>query len=242
MLPRFFCPDTLGPGATVALPDAAAHHAAKVLRLAPGDDIILFNGQGGAWQATLHSVGKTVRATLGAFDAEDREPPLAVTLVQSLPASDKMDFVVQKCVELGVARIQPVAARRSLLKLSGERKQRRVEHWRGIAIAACEQSGRNRVPDVADILDLSQYLALAATQNETKLVCAPGATSRLGDFPPSEHRISLLIGPEGGFEEGELAAAHAAGFQLAGLGPRVLRTETAGPAAMAALMSLWGDW
>lgn len=242
MIPRFFCPFPLHPGATVELAAEVAHHALKVLRVGAGDTAILFDGRGGQWRASLHPAGKRLRATLTAFEDVDPEPPLLLTLVQGLPASDKMDFVVQKAVELGVVRIQPVAAKRSVIRLAGERAERRVEHWRNVAIAACEQCGRNRVPAVAPILDLPQYLGIAAQENALRFVCAPGATGSLRDLAVPAGPVSLLIGPEGGFEEGELLAAHAAGFRPIRLGPRVLRTETAGIGAVAAMMALWGDW
>ena len=242
MIPRFFCPFPLHPGATVELAAEAAHHALKVLRVGAGDTAILFDGRGGQWSATLNPVGKALRATLNEFDDSDCEPPLALTLVQALPASDKMDWVVQKAVELGVVCIQPVTAKRSLVRLSGERAARRAEHWRNIAIAACEQSGRNRVPTVAPILDLPQYLGLAAQDNALRFVCAPGAAGSLRDLAAPSVPVSLLVGPEGGFEEDEMLAARVAGFHPIGLGPRVLRTETAGLGAVAAMMALWGDW
>ncbi len=242
MIPRFFCPFPLHPGATVELAAEASHHALKVLRVGAGDTAILFDGRGGQWRAALHPAGKLLRATLNEFDDTDCEAPLALTLVQGLPASDKMDWVVQKAVELGVRSIQPVAAKRSVIRLSGERATRRVEHWRNIAVAACEQSGRNRIPEVAAILDLPQYLGLAAQDNALRFVCAPGATGSLRDLKPPAVPVSLLVGPEGGFDEGELLAARAAGFHPIGLGPRVLRTETAGLGAVAAMMALWGDW
>lgn len=242
MIPRFFCPFPLHPGATVELAADAAHHALKVLRVAAGDTAILFDGRGGQWRATLNPAGKGLRATLEEFDDADSESPLALTLVQGLPSGDKMDLVVQKAVEMGVRRIQPVAAKRSVVRLSGERAERRVEHWRNIAIAACEQSGRNRVPAVAPILDLPQYLGIAAQENALRFVCAPGVAVRLRELPAPEGPVSLLVGPEGGLEEGELLAARAAGFRAVALGPRVLRTETAGLGAVAAMMALWGDW
>lgn len=242
MIPRFFCPFPLHPGATVELSPEATHHALKVLRVGAGDTAILFDGRGGQWRATLNPAGKNLRATLEEFDDADREPPLDVTLVQALPASDKMDWVVQKAVELGVTRIQPITAKRSLVRLSGERAAKRVEHWRGIAVASCEQSGRNRVPTVAQILDLPHYLGLAAQDNVLRLLCAPGAAGSLRDLAKPSGAVSILIGPEGGFEEAELLAMRAVGFRAVSLGPRVLRTETAGPGALAAMMALWGDW
>jgi 16S rRNA (uracil1498-N3)-methyltransferase len=242
MIARFHCPIPLAPGAHLELPDEAAHHAIKVLRLAAGDVVSLFDGRGGEWLGRLGRAGKTVTVRLESFDAADREAPLAVTLVQGLPAADKMDWIVQKCVELGVAAFRPVAARRSVIRLSGERMERRVAHWQAVAISACEQCGRNRVPWVAALVDLPQFLGEPAAQNELRLVLAPGATQRLAAMPRPDGPVTLLVGPEGGFEEGELAAAKFAGFQPIALGPRVLRTETAGVAAVAALMALWGDF
>lgn len=242
MIPRFHCPFPLHPGAHVELPAEAAHHALKVLRIAPDSEAILFDGRGGQWRARLHPAGKSLRASLEAFEEDDRESPLRLTLVQGIPAADKMDLVVQKAVELGIHAIQPVSAKRSVIKLAGERAERRVGHWRNIAIAACEQSGRNQVPFVAPILDLSQYLGIPSQENELRLICAPGATVRLRELPTPPGPVSLLVGPEGGFEGGELLAARAAGFREISLGPRVLRTETAGLGAVAAMMALWGDW
>jgi 16S rRNA (uracil1498-N3)-methyltransferase len=245
MTPRFFCPFPLSAGATVQLPAETAHHAVNVLKVGAGDTAILFDGQGGQWRATLAIHGKppkaALMATLDAFDAQDNESPLDITLVQALPAGDKMDWVVQKAVELGVTRIQPVMAKRSVVKLSGERAERRVAHWRSIAIAACEQSGRNRVPDVAPILELPRYLSQSVEQPALRLICAPGATTGLREMAKPAQSVTLFIGPESGFDEGELLAACSAGFQPIRLGPRVLRTETAGLAALAAIMALWGD-
>jgi 16S rRNA (uracil1498-N3)-methyltransferase len=242
MLPRFYIPSGIAPGATPELPDEAAHHAVRVLRLGDGAAVELFDGRGGAWQARLKVAGKRVLATLGAYADNDRESPLAVTLVQCLPAADKMDWVVQKCTELGVAAIQPVAARRSVIKLSGERMERRVQHWQQVAVSACEQCGRNRPPEVAPIVDLPQYLGRERGQNETRWILAPGGAGQLKNLPVPAGPIVLLVGPEGGFEDEELKAAQVAGFQPLCLGPRVMRTETAGAAAQAAIMALWGDF
>jgi len=242
MIPRFHVPFPLAPGATVELPKEAAYHALKVLRVGAGDTAILFDGRGGQWTATLQPAGKGLRAVLTGYDDADLEPPLRVTLVQCLPAADKMDFVVQKAVELGVSRIQPVAAKRSVIRLSGERMDKRVTHWRHIVSASCEQCGRNRVPEVAPILDLPQYLAMAAEHNDLRLICLPGAEMSVRDLKIPGQTVSIFVGPEGGLEEGEIRMAKLAGFRALGLGPRVLRTETAGPAALAALMTLWGDF
>ncbi len=241
MIPRFYCPIPLAPGASVDLPAEAAHHAARVLRLDAGDQVRLFNGRGGEWLARIERLKPTVHVSLEAFDATDREPPLQVTLVQGLAAGDKMDWIVQKAVELGAAAIQPVAARRSVVRLSGDRSERRVQHWSNIAIAACEQSGRNCVPAVAPVIDLAQYLAQPRRDTELRLVLAPRAPGRMRDLAPPAGPVTILIGPEGGFDDGEFLAAEGVGFVAVGLGPRVLRTETAGPAALAVIMALWGD-
>jgi 16S rRNA (uracil1498-N3)-methyltransferase len=242
MIPRFHCPFPLAPGATVDLPAEAAHHATKVLRLDEGDGVILFDGRGGEWFGTLRRVGKAMAVALQTFDEEDRQAPISITLAQGLPAADKMDWIVQKSVELGVARIVPVACRRSVVRLSGERMERRVAHWQAVAIAACEQSRRNRVPEVAPLLDLPQFVGAAAGDNCLRLILAPGAGQRLAALPKPAGPVILLIGPEGGFEDGELAAAASGGFQAVSLGPRVLRTETAGLAALATMQALWGDF
>lgn len=242
MITRIHCPQGLAPGATVALPAVAGHHVARVLRLKEGDALTLFDGRGGEWSATIARIHKDdVHAHLLAFDAVERESQPAVTLVQSIAAGDKMDWIVQKCVELGVAAIRPVAAKRSVVRLSGERMERRVAHWQAIAVAACEQCGRNRVPRVAPIVDLPQYLAEPAAENGLRLLALPDSTRRVRDLAQPEGPVSLLVGPEGGFEEGELAAARLTGYGDVSFGSRVLRTETAGAAALAGMLVLWGD-
>ena len=245
MIPRFHCPFPLAPGAQVDLPEAAAHHALRVLRLKEGAPLILFDGRGGAWQAQIVGTGGTasrVRVSLQTYDPDDRASPLHITLAQALPAGDKMDWVVEKSVELGVAAIQPVAAKRSVVKLSAERMARRVTHWNHIASAACEQCQRNRVPLVAPVLDLPQYLANAKGQNAVRLLLTPEAGIALRELPPPNVPVIVMIGPEGGWEEGEMQAAQAANFQPLRLGPRVLRTETAGAAVLAAMQAVWGDF
>ena len=244
MIPRFHCPFPLAPGAQVDLPEAASHHALKVLRMKAGDSVILFDGRGGEWRAELLKVsaGGTARAALRDFSERDCESSLQVTLVQALPAGDKMDWIVEKCVELGIAAIQPVAAKRSVIKLSPERMARRVAHWNAIASAACEQCGRNRVPEVAPVIDLPQYLAGAKAQNARRLLLAPEGGTPLQSLEKPAEPVVVMIGPEGGWEEREMLAAQAAGCVAVRLGPRVLRTETAGAAVLAALQARWGDF
>lgn len=242
MIPRFHCPFPLAPGAQVELPEQAAHHAMKVLRMQAGDSVILFDGQGGEWLAEILGAGKTARVALKEFNDRDSESPLDITLVQALPSGDKMDWVVEKCVELGVTTLQPVAAKRSVIRLSAERMARRVAHWSGIASAACEQCGRNRVPIVAPVLDLPQYLAKAMAQNARRLLLAPEGSTALQALGKPLEPVIVMVGPEGGWEEGEMQAAHTAGFTAVRLGPRVLRTETAGAAVLAAMQAVWGDF
>ena len=240
MNPRFFCPEGLLPDSDMALPAPVAHHAERVLRLAVGDAVVLFDGRGGECAATLLALGKQPVARLGPRLAVERESPLALTLVQALASGDKMDWIVQKAVELGVAAVQPVAAERSVLKLSGERADKRVAHWQQIAVAACEQSGRNRVPAVGAILPLEKYLA--QDSDGRRMILAPGADAALARKAPPVGPLAILIGPEGGWSPAELRLAAHAGCEPLALGPRVLRTETAGLAALAAIQTLWGDF
>ncbi|MBZ0126173.1 MAG: 16S rRNA (uracil(1498)-N(3))-methyltransferase [Rhodocyclaceae bacterium] len=240
MNPRFFCPQPLAPNSLAELPSAAAHHALRVLRLGAGDPVTLFNGEGGEYPGRIAEAGRAVRVQLGDWHAVERESPLDMTLAQALPSGDKMDFVVQKAVELGVARIQPLASSRSVVRLAGERAARRVEHWRQVAISACEQCGRNRLPEIAPILDLRQWLGQLAQDNEIRrLLLSPQGGRRPREL--AGRRFLLLVGPEGGLDKEEAAAARLAGFADLSLGPRILRTETAGPAALAALGALHGD-
>ncbi|HMM55014.1 MAG TPA: 16S rRNA (uracil(1498)-N(3))-methyltransferase [Candidatus Desulfobacillus sp.] len=241
MPPRFFCPQPLAAGALVELPAAAAHHALRVLRLGPGDAVVLFNGEGGEYPGRLATAGRGLAVQLGERADIERESPLELVLAQALPSGERMDFVVQKAAELGVARIQPLATRRSVPRLAGERARRRLEHWRQVAAAACEQCGRNRLPEIAPLLDLRQWLAGLPQENGLcRLLLVPGGglrSRRLAAAPG----FLLLVGPEGGLDAEEIALARAAGFDEFVLGPRVLRTETAGPAALAALGALHGD-
>jgi len=239
MKARFHVAAHLAPGALIELPEAAAHHALRVLRLGEGDALTLFDGKGGQWQASLLKQG---RVHIDGFEDIDRESPLQVTLLQCLPAADKMDYIVQKCVELGVSAIVPVIARRSVVRLSGERMARRVQHWQAVAVAACEQCGRNRVPEVAGLSELPAALAAAAAAGGARYMLSPQADRALRTLPAPDGPLTLLVGPEGGFEEAELRAAQSAGFAALRLGPRVLRTETAGAAALAAMQTLWGDF
>jgi 16S rRNA (uracil1498-N3)-methyltransferase len=240
-LPRFYCREALSPGAHVELPEPVARHAVRVLRLPPGAPMVLFDGRGGEYPAHIERIERDrVMAVLGAWVETERESALAITLVQALQAGDKMDFTIQKAVELGVRDIVPVESRRSVLRLAGERAGKRVAHWQGVVASACEQCGRNQVPLVAPLEKLENWLARPA-DGVLRLMLAPDAEQTLATIAPAKD-VQLLIGAEGGLDPQEVIAAHQAGFQAVRLGPRVLRTETAGLAALAALQALWGDF
>jgi 16S rRNA (uracil1498-N3)-methyltransferase len=239
--PRFFCSPPLAPG-EIALPPAVAHHAVRVLRLKEGDAVLLFDGEGGEYAARLVRVdGREVLANVGERRIVERESPLSVTLVQGLAAAERMEFAIQKSVELGIAAIVPVATARSVVRLPAERARRRVEHWQQIVVAACEQCGRDRLPVIHAPCDLPEWLRRPSTA-ALRLLLSPDAPRALGQLGRPEGSIELLVGPEGGLTAGEADAAMAVGFQAVRLGPRILRTETAAPAALAAMNALWGDW
>lgn len=241
--PRFFCPGDLSQGATRDLPDDAAHHASRVLRLTVGDLVIVFNGDGGESDAQISSIGRDhVAVRVGRWRDRDAESPVRVTLVQGLSARERMDFTLQKAVELGVAEVFPVEMRRSVMRLGDERAARRVEHWQNLVVAACEQCGRNRVPVVHSVSALPDWLGEhRAKPDVQRIVLSPLARQTLRALP-APRQVVLLAGPEGGFAPEELDMATACGFAPVRLGPRILRTETAALAALAAIHALWGDF
>jgi len=238
--PRFFVPLEPAParvGSTLELPEAVAHHATRVVRLGPGDALTLFDGTGGEYAATIVGSGRRgVSVRIEAFDPVERESSLAIVLAQAVAANDAMDYAVRKATELGAAVIQPLVTERSAPLPAAERGERRLAHWRQIVVAACEQCGRNRLPAVRSPRALSDWLA---DRPDGGVVLAPEGASSLAALPAAPR--ALLIGPEGGLAAGELAAAQRAGFVAVRLGPRVLRTETAAVAALAAVHALWGD-
>ena len=239
VLPRFFVPLELTPGTEIELPERAARHCA-VLRLRCGDDVVVFNGEGGEFSAELTRISQDdVRARLISKQGVDRESPLAITLAQCLSSSDRMDITLQKSTELGVSRIVPIASERSVVRLSNERAERRVAHWRNVLVAACEQCGRNRVPEIGAITDFADFLGAPGGEG-TRLLLAPDASRDLRDLEPSR-AVILLVGPEGGLAPEERRQADARGFLPIRFGPRILRTETAPLAAIAAMQALWGD-
>ena len=239
-MPRFFCPQPLVAGTTVSLPEAVAHHI-QVVRLAPGDLITLFNGEGGEVQASLMAVAKrSVTAEIQAHVAREAELPYAVALAQALPEASKMDWIIEKAIELGAAGIVPLAAQRCVVRLSAERAEKKMAHWQGIIVSASEQSGRNRL---AQLAPLQEFNSWSKQQNaQTRIILTPRADQSLAEWarqqPPQA--VTLMVGPEGGFSEAEEKAALAAGAIGLSMGPRILRTETAGLTALAALATLWG--
>lgn len=238
--PRIYHDAPLESGRTVTLGEAAGGHVARVLRLAPGAHLVLFNGDGLDREATVLAVRRDgVEVRVGAAHAVAAESPVAVTLLQGICRGQRMDTVIQKATELGVTTIQPVAAARSVVRLDGARAERRVAHWRGVAIGACEQCGRARVPTIAAPLPLDAALDTVAQQSGVTLDPAgqPPATV-LAASPPA---IALLVGPEGGLDDAERALAAARGFTGMRLGPRILRTETAPLVALALVQYLAGD-
>jgi 16S rRNA (uracil1498-N3)-methyltransferase len=242
---RFHCPGELvagDVGREYALPDAVAHHALRVLRLGVGDRIVLFTGAGGEFAATLARADKRdAAARIDAFDPVERESDFAVTLVQGIAANDAMDHAVRRAVELGAAAIQPVLTTRSARVPDGERGGKRLAHWRQIVIAACEQCGRNRVPEVRNVVTLEHWLADRSAA-ATGLVLSPTADVAIATTPRPQHALDMLIGPEGGFTADEIALAQRSGMAAVRLGPRVLRAETAALASLAAINVLWGDF
>ncbi len=241
-IPRFHCDTPLGQSAAFGLPEAVAHHAVRVLRLKVGDDLVLFDGTGGEHQVRIDRItGSAVTVSRKAYSAREAESPLDLWLGQALCVNEKMDWVFQKAVELGVNRCSPLQAERSVVRLSQERAQRREGHWQGVIRAACEQSGRNRVPLLDPVQSLGQWFASLPEQG-LRLMLSPHGDKSLSQLALPKGPIALLVGPEGGLTAEEEALARAAGFLGLKLGPRILRTETAALALVATLQGRWGDF
>nr|WP_206951139.1 16S rRNA (uracil(1498)-N(3))-methyltransferase [Trinickia acidisoli] len=246
-MPRFFVDSDFQSGDAVALPDEVARHV-QVLRLTTGDALTLFNGRGGQYEARLVEVGRrNALAQIGAFASVEVEAPYRITLAQGIAGGDKMDWLIEKAVELGVSRVAPLATARGVVRLSAERASRRHAHWQGIVRAACEQCGRNRMPEVDPACDLYNWLEMLPRSGDPgalRLMLSPRASIAFETLPgtPPSAGVTLLIGPEGGLSPEEEDAAVAHGFTPLSLGPRVLRTETAGMAVLAALAARWGGW
>ena len=240
-MPRFYVDFALSPDSVVELPDNVVRHL-NVLRVKNTEEIVLFNGNGKAYPA-LPEVLEKRRASVRILreEATDNESPLNITLVQAVSAAERMDFTLQKSVELGVAEIRPVISERCVVRLSGERAERRVARWQEIVVSACEQSGRNIVPKVLPLTTYAQALQ-QLPQETTKLLMSLNRAQKLSDVQPQSGKVVFMVGPEGGWTEKEEQQAFDAGFQSVTLGKRVLRTETASLAAIAAMQTLWGDF
>ncbi|WP_332878174.1 16S rRNA (uracil(1498)-N(3))-methyltransferase [Massilia sp. S19_KUP03_FR1] len=239
-MPRFYCPLPLAPGLVVDLPEAVAHHL-HVVRQQAGAQLTLFNGAGGQYGATLQEVGKRrASARVDAFEAVEVELGYAITLAQALPEASKMDWIIEKAVELGVAAIVPLAAQRCVTRLSGERAEKRQAHWQGIIVAASEQSGRNRLATLAGLEVFAKWLAQPAPA--ARILLSPRGKATLAEWAGAHaaQDVVLMVGPEGGFAPEEEDAAIAAGALPLTMGRRILRTETAGLAALATLNAHWG--
>jgi len=241
-IPRLHVDQSLREADEICLPESAARHARSVLRLKPGAHMVVFDGRGAAHEGRLLRASKDgVWVSVGEALDGGVEPDLTVTLALGISRGERMDLAVQKAVELGVARIQPLLTERRVVRLDDERAARRVAHWQGIAAGACEQCGRNQVPAVATVTRLESWLA-AGSDDGLKLMPDPRAEIGLGGVAqPGGRPVVLLVGPEGGLSEAERALAGRHGFTGVRLGPRVLRTETAVIAALSAVMVLWGD-
>ena len=240
---RCYVDAPLAAGALVALPEAAVAHLVRVLRLGPGAEVWLFNGDGHDWRAQLAEVGKRGASAevVGREDAAPVESPLRITLAQGLARGEKMDWVLQKATELGVAAIAPIVTERTEVKLDAERADKRLAHWQGVLAAACEQSGRRVLPALQAPQALASFAA-APPPGALRLALDPEGEHTLASLPaPPPEGVVLVVGPEGGLGERDLAALRAGGFQGLRLGPRILRTETAGLAAIAALQARFGD-
>ncbi len=236
-IPRIHLPGPIVAGSELELPEVAARHLARVLRLGPGAAVTLFDGRGGEYAAELIEVSKrVVRARIGTFSTREVELPYKLLLAQAVSRADRMDLTLQKAVELGVGTIVPLLTERSAPLPDGPRRARRLEHWRGIVASACEQCGRNRLPEVAAPCTLGDWLPSVPAGN--RLLLDPRADTPLHALSLSDGTVTLLVGSEGGLSQAELAQAGTAGFVGVGLGPRVLRTETAALVALSQLQLL----
>lgn len=240
-IPRFYCPTPLVIQQSLDLPDELFRHAIQVLRLQVGESLILFNAEGGEYLAEIHEINKrSATVLIRGFDATERESSLDLTLVQALIKPDKMDFALQKAVELGVSAFQALITQRSVVRSDKEKLEKKLQHWQAVAISACEQSGRTKIPKIYAPQTLNQYLQ-QLDENTDYLLLAPGSHQTLNQVTVCANKLGILIGPEGGFTEDEVAACLAAKMQGISLGKRILRAETASTSVLAGLQLLHGD-
>lgn len=244
-IPRFYIPDDIKCNQKLRLPDEASSHIARVLRMKLDQRIILFNGQGGEYLAVINNIQRNrVTVQIESFNDKDIESPLKITLIQCISRGERMDYTIQKCVELGVSSIQPVFSQRGMVKLDQKRAQRKIEHWQKVAISACEQSGRNTIPRVHTPLKIVTSLQQQLENDALKLVMHTSETTepfKLTQVNPPIKRCVLLAGPEGGLTDEEVRLAGEKEFKIIQLGPRVMRTETAALALISILQSRYGD-
>ena len=241
-VPRIYTDQPLRPGREVVLPEQAGEHVARVLRLERGHPLILFNGDGHEYDASLAALAKrSVTAAVTAIRSVDREAPLPLTLAQGIARGEKMDWILQKATELGVARIVPIITERTEVKLDEERAERRLAHWTSVVAGACEQSGRTRLPALEPPQRLDRWLG-ALGEAGLRLALLPDGEIHLRQLPQMENGATLVVGPEGGLSDNDVALLAQTGFGGLRLGPRILRTETAGIAALAALQAVFGDF
>lgn len=238
---RIYTRQPLASNTRLKLDEDSARHIVRVLRMHKGDEIILFNGRGGEYTAELTQLDKSaVSVQIGSFRDHNSESSLEIELVQAISRGERMDITIQKAVELGVNKIQPLFTTRCNVKLTGERLCKKLVHWQKVAISACEQSGRNRVPEVCRPLGFRQWQE-QLDRSCNGLILDPGSGKTCKDLPVMQ-QVSLLVGPEGGLTEQEISSAAANGFTAVRLGPRVLRTETAALAIISTVQALWGDF
>lgn len=247
MPPRFFHTDDLYVGQCVELEIPTAHHAARVLRIKAGDSVTLFNGKGGEFSAHIESVRKTTtNVIIDQFNAIERESSLAIDLIQAICVNEKMDLIIQKSVELGVTSIQPISTTRSIVRLSEERAIKRLQHWKRVIISACEQCGRNFIPMILPLVSLTDWISNNKTSISNRLcyMLSTVGNESLQNLPGpvSAPHFTVVIGPEGGLTSEEETILQQADFIPLRIGKRILRTETAALAIIAALQMKWGDF
>lgn len=241
-LTRVYVDAPLTPGARVTLEGTAASHVTRVLRLRVGAELTLFNGLGGEHAASIDRAhGGTVTVSVGEQNPVEVESPLAVTLAQGISRGERMDLVVQKATELGATLIVPLLSERSVVRLTAQQKDRKLNHWRAIAVAACEQCGRNRLPDIAAPRSVAEFVRGGGAPGTVRLLLSPTAPIGVQDLERPVAQVTVLIGPEGGLTEEEQQAAIDTGFKAVRMGPRLLRTETAAIAALTLLQREFGD-
>ncbi len=241
-LTRVYVDAPVTAGKRLVVAGSAANHIARVLRLRSGDALTVFDGSGGEFGARVEEFRKeAVVVAVEEHRILDRESPLSLTLAQGISRGERMDWIIQKATELGASRIVPVFTKRSVVRLDDKQAERKLQHWRAIAVSACEQCGRNRLPDVAAPVDFFDVLPAAFSPGETRLLLSPTGDLRIDDLEGVGNGITVLIGPEGGLEDVEQETAIAAGFKTVRLGPRVLRTETAAIAALTIIQRYFGD-